>query len=316
LKKESGPFDRKIIFRTLMFLSFGLGVLAIVLLLTIETVFTIGGETYPIGSASLLTPRETAVAFAYGGNAVPLLIRSDHATYYLKSGFSECRLEVTGFDYFWSDYDDLWGAIRTIELDMEASDLIFKDPQKNYDPFSVVLCSEEDAMRVVNSVAYYSHVNHTAYSASVWPISHEYLHFLTTPAVGYDWQYESIAIYYNLSSYFEKMTTQYLIDELMAGNWEEKGPMLAFLGRNAQIGDYATYCDVFIIVHDYEEVNALNPYAMISISDYVYDTYGDETLRQIFLHQDTIQAEIGRTWPGLIEEWKQWLDDTYGYMEE
>ncbi|MDD4596220.1 MAG: hypothetical protein PHQ30_05895, partial [Candidatus Izemoplasmatales bacterium] len=75
-----------------------------------------------------------------------------------------------------------------------------------------------------------------------------------------------------------------------------------------------TYCDVVIVLNDLYDVNALNPFAMISITNYVKNTYGDATTIQIFLHQGTIENEISLTWEGLINQWHQWLVDTYGML--
>ncbi|MBU1144755.1 MAG: hypothetical protein KJ971_02715 [Firmicutes bacterium] len=267
-----------------------------------------------IGSTTNVSARDTSISFTYGGNKTPLIISSDHAKYYLLNNFTEVRMDVTQIDYFHSDYFKLIEVIVNLELDMKASDEIFSDYMRPNDFFSVVLCSEAKVISESNSIAYYSEINQTAYSSSAIPISHEYLHYLTTPINEYNWQYESIAIYYNLDSSFERITSQNTMDARRYYESAETTALLEYLGRDFQNEDFPTFCDVFYVLNELNSVSASNPYAMISIANYVKNTYGDETLRKVFLQQNTIEEEISLSWQELIDEWNQWLIDQYSYL--
>jgi len=267
-----------------------------------------------IGSTARLTEREIAIRFQYGGLTSPMIVSAVHAKYYLLNDYSEANMDMMKIDYFKSDYSHLIEALTQIELDMRMSDQIYKDPERTYSPFSVVLCSEEITMNVANSIAYYSTSSHTAFSSSVWPINHEYLHYLTTPDVGYNWQYEAIVDFEDRSSYFMRKFYESFFEDMIFYDWDCLTIMQEYLGRDPQIDDFPTYCDIIITLNDENDVNALNPYVLISVPNYVLITYGQEVLQQIFLHQDTIEQEISLSWQELIDEWNLWLIDTYGYL--
>ncbi|MFA5178881.1 MAG: hypothetical protein WC363_01370 [Candidatus Izemoplasmatales bacterium] len=269
-----------------------------------------------IGSTTHLTAREVAIRFQCGGVTSPIIASTEHATYYLLNDYSEADMDMMGIDYFMSDYAHMIEAFYMTELDMAISDQMYKDPIRNYQALSIVLCSEEATMAAANSIAYYSTASFTIYSASVWPLNHEYLHYLTTPSYGYNWQYEAIAVYGNRDGYFLRKYYQALFEAMIQYNWNGLAEMQEYLGRDPQTDDFPTYCDICITLNNENDVNALNPYILSSIPNYVYITYGEEVMNQIFLHQDTIEAEISLTWQGLIDEWNQWLIDTYGYLAE
>ncbi|MFA5005865.1 MAG: hypothetical protein WC509_00135 [Candidatus Izemoplasmatales bacterium] len=267
-----------------------------------------------IGSATRVTARETPIRFAYGGMTAPILASTEHATYYLLNVYSEASMDMMEIDYFKSDYAHLIEAFSRIEDDMAAADLVYRDPERVYRPLSIVLCDEKATQDAARSIAYYSIPHTTVYSASVWPVNHEYLHYLTTPTVGYNWQYEAIADYGNSSSYFLRLFYQRFFEAMIRYNWDGLEDMRGFLGRDPQADDFPTYCDMSIVVSGDFTVSTQNGLALISVPNYVRITYGEKVMNRIFIHQNTIEAEISLTWAELIEEWQQWLIDTYGYL--
>ncbi|MFA5381490.1 MAG: hypothetical protein WC296_06115 [Candidatus Izemoplasmatales bacterium] len=267
-----------------------------------------------IGSATQLTPRNNAIAFSNGGINAPLVFHTIHAKYYLFQDYSESQIWDAEIDYFKSSFSTLLFAVTTVEAGMDDLDLVFKDPNLTYAPFTIVLCTYQQAFDAAGAYAYYYPPTHTTYNSSVMAITHEYLHYLTTPSWEYNWQYESIAIYYNLPSYFQTMASNHELENISNHHTDASIALREFLGRDFVSTDFPTYCDVVIVLNDLYDVNALNPFAMISITNYVKNTYGDATTIQIFLHQGTIGNEISLTWEGLINQWHQWLVDTYGML--
>lgn len=264
-----------------------------------------------IGSSTQFAPRKTLIAFSYGGTVSPLIIRTAHAVYYLYEDYEESQTMHAKIDYFKSDYQTLIFTIETLEKDMDNIDFQFKDPEKEYSPYSIVLCSYQQTYDFAGAFAYYSSWNHTSYNSSVMAITHEYVHYLTTPSIGYNWQYESVAIYYNLFSYFQSLSSTSELDAILQYQTPEAIALLEFLQRDFNSDDFPVYCDIVVLHRNIREVNAMNPFAMISIINYVKNEYGDEITKQIFLHQGTIEDEISLSWNELITGWSQWLDDTY-----
>ncbi|HAU65905.1 TPA: hypothetical protein DCW61_01015 [Candidatus Uhrbacteria bacterium] len=267
-----------------------------------------------IGSETRLTARELPIRFQYGGTTSPIIVSADHAKYYLMNDYAEVDLDVMGIDYFKSDYAHLIEAFYRIELDMQAADLVYKDPARTYQPLTVVLCNEEVAQSAANSIAYYSIPTTTAYSASVWPVNHEYLHYLSTPAVGYNWQYEAIACYGNIHAYFMRLYNQNFFDMMLAYGWEGLAELREHLGRDPGADDFPIYCEIYIAMTGDNAVTALSANALYSVPHYVRIIYGEEVMNRIFIHQNAIEAETGRSWQELIEDWQQWIIDTYGYL--
>lgn len=267
-----------------------------------------------IGSQTQILEKENPVAFSYGGTVSPLIIHTKHAHYYLLNDYEESQIREAEIDYFKTDYETLLFTIDTLENDMNDADLLFRDPEKSYSPYSIVLCSYEQTFSSSGAFAYYSSYNHTSYNSSVMAITHEYIHYLTTPSRNYNWQYESIAIYYNLPSYFQTISSNLHLDVIRSYQTPEAISLYNYLGKDFQAEDFPTYCDIHIVLYNYNQVNERNPYAMISVLNYVKNIYGDDIAKEIFLNQNRIEQEISLTWSELIDEWDQWLLDTYGYL--
>jgi len=281
-----------------------------------EWTATINQWLLSIGSQTQIFEKENPVAFSYGGKVSPLIIHTKHAHYYLLKDYEESQIREAEIDYFKTDYETLLFTIDTLENDMNDADLLFKDPEKSYSPYSIVLCSYQQAFSASGAFAYYSSYNHTSYNSSVMAITHEYIHYLTTPSWNYNWQYESIAIYYNLPSYFQTISSNSLLDVIRTYQTPEAIALFGYLGKDFQAEDFPTYCDIHIVLYNDNQVNERNPYAMISVLNYVKNIYGDDIAKEIFLNQNRIEQEISLTWSELINEWNQWLLDTYGYLIE
>lgn len=267
-----------------------------------------------IGSETQILEKENPVAFSNGGTVSPLIIHTKHAHYYLLKDYEESQIREAQIDYFKTDYETLLFTIDTLENDMNDADLLFREPEIRYSPYSIVLCSYQQAFDSSGSFAYYSSSNHTSYNSSVMAITHEYVHYLTTPSWNYNWKYESIAIYYNLPSYFQTISSNSLLDVIRSYQTTEAVSLFDYLGKDFQAEDFPTYCEIHIVLNNDNQVNERNPYAMISVLNYVKNIYGDDVAKEIFLNQNRIEQELSLTWSELITEWNQWLLDTYGYL--
>lgn len=260
--------------------------------------------------------------YAYYGEYIPLKISTTYALHMIESGYDDkdrAWLEELGdetWDYF-SDYRSIFETLDIINAEIARSVQYFG-------------LEDDVGLVVVNWVcpetstelwgkpnkSYYkggyddSLFDGRIYLRAIAPYLHEYFHHIDH-VISHDlnqtWQEQAFSELGSVQSQHARHVHEWM-------TMHEDAWIRLFnecFGREYQPGldDYYNTYDLLCYMNSYELDYNNGGAAVNSITRYLLDLYGEETVLQILLFTDTVETVTGKTWDELESDWRQYMDE-------
>lgn len=249
------------------------------------------------------------ILFSYYGSHIPISIKTKNAIYYIYENYEDFLAEGIGIDYINESYSKLIFAVDKIEKDMDLmKDLL---AIHNTETVEIHLLNKSEMPYYIGKYTYYDKKIEVA---SIFPIIHEYIHFLTySNATINTWQFESLASYYESYSFFTRIVYYQIYQNLIISNNEIHRLIESFLKRSYEETDILLFADASIYVRGNFQPGNNNHYFDIecSIASYIVDMYGETSLLEIYSNPNQIEAVLQLTWEELLLDWVNHLHSKF-----
>ena len=266
--------------------------------------------------------------YAYYGEHIPLRIMTTYVQHFIDrdyKDYAQADLEELGdktWDYF-SDYQSIFATVDIMNEEIARSVEYFGLE----DAVGVVtmnwLCTESSAelFDKPNQSCYDPSYDDpkfggTIYLTEIFDYLHEYFHhfeFITRREISQTWQSQAFAD-------LGKVQSQYA-HHLMEREFSEeplKGMFYDCYEREYQLGleDYYDAFDLLCYIEGLYEFDYNTGGADCnSLTRYMLDLYGENTVCQILLFPETVEATTGKTWEGLQADWQQHMEKKFEHFE-
>lgn len=257
--------------------------------------------------------------YAYFGEYLPLKILTTYTKHIVDRGYEDSTspaYEAIGdysFVYF-SDYQSIFEIVNLMDKEI-AGAVEYFDLEDKIGVVTFNWLSEESSIkrsgRAVNN--YYNSTAQAVYLTTIDAYLHEYAHHLQhliNPNIGECWQEQAFSEIVRSHTHHgqHQVETQFTLVEDFAELFYN------CTGHNYQAGvdDYFEAFDILCFIMGEWDLDYLNGKNGInSISHYLIDLYGEETVYQLMLFPDTVQTVTGKTWDEHKEEWYQHMQDKF-----
>lgn len=263
--------------------------------------------------------------YAYCGEYLPLKISTPYVLHFVDRDYDDyCRAELeelgdSSWDYF-SDYQSIFETISIINEEIARSVSHFSLE----DAVGIVtmnwFCTEcateqfnnpEDNFYVpqLDSAPY----DGTIYLTRIDAYLHEYFHHIDNVLSGgldQTWQEQAFADLGHTQSQHARYVFEwpFLYDE------QYRALFSYIYGREYQggIDDYYDAYDILCSAQGSYEFDYLTDRkAWKSLTHYLLDLYGEETVTEMYLYPETVETITGKTWEELQADWRQYMEEKF-----
>lgn len=263
--------------------------------------------------------------YAYCGEYLPLKISTPYVLHFIDRDYEDyylTQMEELGddsWDYF-SDYQSIFETVETMneEIARSVSHFGLEDKVGLVAMYWLSTESSEERFNIPDYAIYHMHNDGASYDGTIYVTKlnaylHEYFHHIDGVLSGglhQTWQEQAFADLGDTQSKYSR----YLY-ELPLLRDEQVQELFRFIyGRDYKGGmeDYYDSYDLFCsgltsYVFDYE--NGRNEWK--SLTHYLLDLYGEETVTEMFLYSENVEALTGKTWEELQAEWWQHMAEKF-----
>ena len=244
-----------------------------------------------------------------------------HAKYFLHKSYRSASIDSRFIgNFLMSNYQELKENIYRFEDDMYEKDPLFKVDSIDYHDLKVYILGSGE-------MNYYNRGG-GIFLRSVMSLSHEYIHYLTIPYIGYsakdDWLRETVAHYYGHDFYYkdEYYERKYLgrSDSSVRSQTMSDAAQMFREIYDREI-DYSKdryeLNDIYIyLVDDYSSVyqvydHSRSGFQYISMVHYFIETYGEEIYFKAFTDSSLINELTNKSWPEIISDWEMYIKLKY-----
>jgi len=252
---------------------------------------------------------DIGILFSYYGSHIPISIKTKNAIYYINENYEDFLTEGIGIDYINDSYSKLIFAIDKIEKDMDLMKNLL-----SIHKIETVEIHLLNKSKMPYYIGRYTDQDKKIEVASIFPIVHEYIHFLTyNNEIINTWQFESLASYFESYSFFTRLVYYQIYQNLRINNSEIHRLIETYLNRSYEETDILLFADASIYVRGNFRPGNDNHYFDIecSIASYIVDMYGDISLLEIYSNPNQIEAVLQLTWEELLLDWENHLHSKF-----
>jgi hypothetical protein len=263
-----------------------------------------------IDSSLILIESDNPIVYAYNGKICPLSFATKRAKYFILASFEEVPDTMYNVNAFKSDYSVTKALILSNEKEMDDVDKAAKSDTYTYGALLIIYCSLAEVQAIIKSAGGV-YMNNLIYTSSNFCLIHEYTHYLTLMNTVHDsWQLEAVAYYFGYQIIENKIDCVNNLPSIMNGELINK--IETHLGRAYEADDLFTFLDIYIILNNKYTLGTSTGVTVASIANYICNTYGQSIMVQILSNEDTVTTYTGKTWTQIINDWKTYLQTTYG----
>ena len=253
--------------------------------------------------------------YAYYGENVLLRIMTTYAEFIIDANYSDVDKI---YENIFSDYEAIYLAANSINKEItNAVESFGVEDRVGVIKIKWLDCETNAAQRLLwgrNGIYYGS--TDTAYLASLFPYLHEYYHHIeyTIKQVNErTWQSQAFCeLGCSYSQYsllkWEKAFTQ---------NEEFSKIFVTITGHKYQYGreDFYEAMDILCYITGYELDYLSGGAAINSFTRYLVDLFGENTVYNLMLYPETIEAVTAQTWEELATEWEGHIKSKYAEFD-
>lgn len=249
--------------------------------------------------------------YAYNGQYIPLKILTTYAEYFVDVDYEDRADYLSGL---FSDYAGIFEAMEIVEkeLCMAVEKFDLKEEVKVI-PFKCL--SSESANYLYGKDL----VNFTrsekgeiiiTFLNSYYHEYHHYLFYILNPSTSSSWQEEAFCELARSYSYYGRLNVEQGM--MQEEKWQEFFSEFAGRKYTGSREDYFEFYDSLCYACDDYELRwntGRNP--INSITKYLVDLYGEDTVIDLYLYPDTVEEVVGKSWDKLAYEWRENLKEKY-----
>ena len=255
--------------------------------------------------------------YAYYGENVPLRILTSYTELLIEANYMDADSQIYG-DYF-SDYASIFETTEIIDAETSAAVEYF-GLENEVGIVTIKWLNKDNTTAqkfLKGRTAMYYLSTETVYVSSIWLYLHEFYHHfehLLDSTAGNSWQSQAFC---ELGSSYSKYSV-YLWEWGFTQNEQLSEIFYACTGRTYQTGRDNFYEAMDIITYVQNNYN-LDYFSggsqMNSITRYLVDLYGENTVFNLMLFPETVEEVTGKSWETLESEWEQHLQNKYANAE-
>ena len=254
--------------------------------------------------------------YAYYGENVQLRIMTTYAELIVDKDYTDIQQAYA--DCF-ANYEAIYETANTLNREI-SSTVEYFGLEDTAGTVRIKFVDEENPLIETYTTGrngiYYSSTK-IIYLPTIWACMHEYHHhieYLLTGGSNHDWQ--SQAFCELGASRFAYSNS--LWDQPFTEDADHRFLFSFFTGRDYQPGrnDFFEVMDILCFIGDYYQLYySTGAESINSISRYLMELYGEDTVFDLYLHPETVEEVTGKTWNELQSEWEQHIRNKYAGME-
>ena len=247
------------------------------------------------------------------GENVPLRILTSYTELLIEANYMDADSQIYG-DYF-SDYASIFETTEIIDAETSAAVEYF-GLENEVGIVTIKWLNKDNTTAqkfLKGRTAMYYLSTETVYVSSIWLYLHEFYHHfehLLDSTAGNSWQSQAFC---ELGSSYSKYSV-YLWEWGFTQNEQLSEIFYACTGRTYQTGRDNFYEAMDIITYVQNNYN-LDYFSggsqMNSITRYLFDLYGENTVFNLMLFPETVEEVTGKTWDELQTEWEEHIREKY-----
>lgn len=254
--------------------------------------------------------------YAYYGENVQLRIMTTYAELFVDKDFVD--IQDTYADCF-SHYETIYETANTLNREISSTVAYFGLEDRAGTVRIKFIDSENPSIETYTkgrNGMYYSSTQ-IIYVPTIFACMHEYHHHmehLLTGGSNHDWQSQAFCEFG--ASRFTYSNS--LWDQPFTENDTYRYLFSYFTGRDYQPGrnDFFEVMDILCYIGEYYRLSYdTGAESINSISRYLMELYGEDTVFDLYLYPETVEDVTGKTWNELQAEWEQHIRDKYAGSE-
>ncbi len=251
--------------------------------------------------------------YAYYGENVPLRILTSYTELLIEANYMDADSQIYG-DYF-SDYASIFETTEIIDAETSAAVEYF-GLENEVDIATIKWLNKDNTTAqkfLKGRTAMYYLSTETVYVSSIWLYLHEFYHHLERlldSTAGHSWQSQAFC---ELGSSYSKYSV-YLWEWGFTQNEQLSEIFYACTGRTYETGrdDFYEAMDIITYVQNNFNLDYFSGGSqMNSITRYLVDLYGENTVFNLMLFPETVEEVTGKSWEEWQAQWKQHIQVKY-----
>lgn len=252
------------------------------------------------------------ILFSRYGDEYLLKWVTSNANWYLHEFHYDTFFYGLDFEFFKKEYFSTINLIRQLENEMERVTSVLDLEDIEYPKINIYLVKSSHA-------GFYR--DDKTWLNTIFSLSHEYIHHLQSEFMDDtdEWLKESMAIYYSQeyeysSKYFGRLFNLKELQEPLA---EALAGFRIIYGEKAVYNeDVYEFADVYVYVNNgydsvLEEYTNESYFQYISFTNYVINTYGEETYLEAVRDDKNEVQYFGKTWETILADWENYIRTKY-----
>ncbi|MBQ7360259.1 MAG: hypothetical protein IJW63_09205 [Lachnospiraceae bacterium] len=253
--------------------------------------------------------------YAYNGEYMPLKILTTYAEFLIDDNYED-RASYLGDVY--SNYNILFETMDRIDKEIITAVEKFDLSEKvEIIPFKCLSSETANILRGKDLVNFYNNRDKAVTMTFLNGYYHEYHHYLSyviNPELVYGWQAEAFSELGRSYSYYGRLNVE--LGMMNEQKWRDF--FFEFTGRqySGSRDDYVDFYDSLCYAcGDYELHWNTGRNSINSITGYLVDLYGEDTVINLYLYPDMVAEVTGKDWDRHIYEWRENLMEKYADCE-